>query len=98
MKKSIINLLGAGVLVGTLFVVSCKKDALTREEALQMEADAATKQARLADSLLKAGGVIRYSVLVYDANQASGKKEQTTGLAGAVVTLAQNGAILTVTA
>lgn len=97
MKKTIINLLGAGVLVGTLFVTSCSKDKLTKEEALQMEADAAAAQAKLDDSLLQAGGVIRYSVLVYSANQSSGKKEKTTGLGGAIVTLAQNGSILTVT-
>ena len=96
MKKTMVKLLGAGVLIGTLFVVSCKKDKLTKEEALQMEANLAASKAKLDDSLRKAGGIIHYSVFVYQANNASGKKEQTEGVSGVNVTLTQNGKTTTV--
>jgi len=98
MKKTTLRLLGAGFALGTLFVVSCKKDKLTKQEqVLDLESSLAQQQARTNDSLLHVGGVIRYSVLVYSANNSAGKKEHTSGLQGASVAMEQNGQIITLT-
>jgi len=102
MKKTILSLVGASAVIGTLFVTSCQKDTLTKAGALNLQESLSEQNLRVQDSLQKAGGIIRYSVTVIAANQTSfsGKKssvQKVQGLQGATVALDQNGVIVTAT-
>ena len=80
------------------FFTSCKKDKLTEEERMSLQASISSNYERLQDSLLKAGGTIHYSVNVVSVgNAASGKSIGSTSATGAIVSAQQNGRVLTVT-
>lgn len=104
------QILKIGILVFTGFIAlisSCTKETFTEEDAYAKQKDLellkdslATRQLFVRDSLQKLGGVINYSVATVLASDAAWFKPGTKGnmgIDGVIVTVAQNGLLLTST-
>jgi len=77
-------------------------DQLANEDALKLEAELNADEIKLRDSLRRLGGLIHYTVAVVDAgnavfNNGGNRTKGTEAVSGAVVTVAQNGVIASMT-
>jgi len=103
MKKLSLILLSA-VLMVTMVITSCKKEAFSPGDAYDLQkkydnfTDSLSKRNNfIRDSLAKVGGIVNYTVAVIDGSAAATGKKAGIDLSGAVVVISQFGTVATAT-